>query len=42
VLNEGTFDASGSLPLAVTGDARFIRANARDIRLNFGASGLHR
>ena len=39
-LNEGNFDTSGSLPLAESGDARYIRANAGKIRLNFGASGI--
>ncbi|PKL24437.1 MAG: hypothetical protein CVV47_08285 [Spirochaetae bacterium HGW-Spirochaetae-3] len=36
-LNEGNFDASGSLPLAATGDAGYIRANARAIRSSYGA-----
>ncbi len=39
-LNEGNFDASGSLPLAETGDARYIRANARAIRSSYGAGGI--
>lgn len=36
-LNEGNFDASGSLPLAETGDARYVRANASAIRSSYGA-----
>ncbi|MBU0926826.1 MAG: right-handed parallel beta-helix repeat-containing protein, partial [Spirochaetes bacterium] len=36
-LNEGNFDDSGSLPLAATGDARFVRANAGDILTRYGS-----
>jgi len=41
-LNEGNFDASGSLPLAATGDARYVRANARAILSSYGAGGIFR
>ncbi len=38
-LNEGNFDDSGTVPLAATGDARYVRSRAEEILRNYGAGG---